>query len=126
MNNLLQEAAAWLGQALQGPAGIEGVYVRGATQTGPIVGVPTQHEYEVVDDETQLPTKVVAYDWTFLAADLVIGGAPITPRKGDRWKPVVSGVEETYEVLPLGKRPAGERLDTSGVLILVHTKRVAA
>ena len=126
MNNLLQEGAAWLGQQLQTSAGIEGVYVREASQTDPIIGVPAELEYEVIDDETGLPTKVVSYDWTFVAADLVMGGPPITPRKGDRWKPDIGGLEETYEVLPIGKRPASERLDTSGVLILVHTKRVAA
>jgi hypothetical protein len=115
-----------MAQSLQRLAGIEGVYARGEDESEPITGVPVQHEYEVIDDESGLPTKVLSYDWTFVAAELLIDGNPIVPRKGDRWKPTIEGTEETYEVLPIGKRPCFERADTSGVLILVHTKRVAA
>jgi hypothetical protein len=115
-----------MGQSLQRLAGIEGVYARGADESEPMIGVPVQHEYEVIDDETGLPTKVISYDWTFIASELVIADEPIAPRKGDRWKPTVEGTEEIYEVLPIGKRPCFERTDASGVLVLVHTKRAAA
>lgn len=107
-------------------AGVEGVYVRGDAESEPIVAVPVQHEYEVIDDETGLPTKVMSYDWRFTASAVLIADGPITPRKGDRWKATIEGVEETYEVLPIGKRPCFERADSSGVLLLVHTKKVSA
>jgi hypothetical protein len=115
-----------MAQSLQRLAGCEGVYVRGDAESETIVGVPVQHEYETIDDETGLPTKVVSYDWTFTAEELAIEGDQITPRKGDRWKPTIGDVEETYEVLPIGKRPCFERADASGVLLLVHTKKVSA
>jgi hypothetical protein len=114
-----------MAQSLKRLAGCDGVYARGASESEPIVGVPTQHEYEVLDDETGLPTKVTSYDWTFTTAELVLGGNLITPRSGDRWKPTIEGAEETYEVLPIGKRPCFERLDSAGALLVVHSKRVA-
>jgi hypothetical protein len=126
VSTALARAAAGMAQSLKRLAGLEGVYARGATESNPITGVPTQHEYEVFDDETGLPTKVISYDWTFIAAELVLGASGITPRSGDRWKPTVEGTEETYEVLSLGKRPCFERADASGVLLVVHTKKVSA
>jgi hypothetical protein len=126
VSTAIARAALGMAHSLQLLAGIEGVYVRGDDESDPITGVPVQHEYEVIDDETGLPTMVLHYDWTFVAAELLIAAQPITPRKGDRWKPTVEGTEETYEVLPIGKRPCFERADTSGVLLLVHTKKVSA
>ena len=114
-----------MGQSLKRLAGLAGVYARGATESEPIIGVPTQHEYEVEDDETGLPTKVISYDWTFTASELVLGGNVITPRSGDHWTSTIEGAEETYEVLPIGKRPCFERRDPSGILLVVHTKKVS-
>jgi hypothetical protein len=126
VSTALARAALGMAQSLERLAGVDGLYVRGDTESQPLVGVPVQHEYEVIDDETGLPAKVLSYDWRFVAAELLLDGVPITPRKGDRWKPTLEGVEEIYEVLPLGKRPCFERADTSGVLLLVHTKKVGA
>jgi len=122
----IARAALGMSLSLQQLAGAEGVYVRGDAESEPINGVPVQHEYEVIDDETGLPTKVIAYDWTFVAAELLIADERVTPRKGDRWRPTIEDIEETYEVLPIGKRPCFERADASGVLLLVHTKKVGA
>ena len=66
----------------------------------------------------------MAGDWTFTAADLVIAGSPIKPRSGDRIKEKLNGEPIEFEVLPIGKLPCSEWLDTSGVLLLVHTKKV--
>ena len=115
-----------MAQSLQRLAGVQGVYVRGEAESEPITGVPVQHEYEVIDDETGLPTKVISYDWTFITSELLIADELVTPRKGDRWRPEIEGVDEIYEVLPIGKRPCFERADSSGVLLLVHTKKIGA
>lgn len=125
MSTALARAVAGMGPSLKRLAGLEGVYARGDTESEPIVGVPVQHEYEVTDDETNLPIKVVFYDWIFTAADLVLDGNGITPRSGDRWIATIEGQTETYEVLPIAKRPCFERHDTAGILLVVHTKKVA-
>jgi hypothetical protein len=116
-------AALGMSRSLERLAGIEGVYARGNCASEPIRGVPVTHEYEVIDEETALPTKVISYDWRFVATELVVGNEPVTPRVGDRWTVSIAGVENVYEVLPIGKRPCFERVDSSGVILLVHTKR---
>ena len=125
MSTAVARAVAGMAQSLERLAGCEGVYARGTTESEPILGVPVQHEYEVNDDETNLPIKVVFYDWIFTAADLVLGGNSITPRSGDRWTSTIEGELETYEVLPIDKRPCFERQDTSGILLVVHTKKIS-
>jgi len=125
VSTAVARAALGMAQSLKRLAGLAGVYARGATESDPIIGVPTQHEYEVEDDETGLPTRVISYDWTFAASELVLGGNVITPRSGDRWKPIIEGAEELYEVLPIGKRPCFERHDAAGILLVVHTKKLA-
>jgi hypothetical protein len=112
-----------MAHSLQRLAGIEGVYARGSCESELIRGVPVQHEYEVIDEETGVPTRVISYDWRFVAAELVLASEPVMPRAGDRWTMNISGVEEVYEVMPVGKRPCFERADASGVLLLIHTKR---
>ena len=123
MSTALARAAIGMAQSLERLAGIEGVYARGSCDSEPIRGVPVQHEYEVIDEETGLPTRVISYDWRFVAAELVLANEPVTPRAGDRWTINMGGVEEVYELMPIGKRPCFERADASGVLLLIHTKR---
>ena len=115
----LQSLAAETGKYCRDPSGVLFVELR---------GTPVVNEYEVIDDESGLTTKVLYHDWIFRAADLVLPGefVAMLPRKGDRWKPTINGVEEIYEVLPVDKRPCFERHDPAGVLLLVHTKKVAA
>ena len=58
MSTAIARAAVGMAQSLQRLAGVEGVYARGDDESESITGVPTQHEYEVIDDQTGLPTKV--------------------------------------------------------------------
>ena len=124
MTNLLQDAAVWLGDRLKESAGRQVTYARGAQESDPITGTVAQHQYEVVENDGSV-TTVLAYDWSFTAADLVIAGSPIKPRSGDRIKETLNGDAIEFEVLPIGKLPCSEWLDTSGILLLVHTKKVS-
>ena len=123
MSNLLQYAAVWLGDRLKESAGRQVSYARGVQQSDPITGTVVQHQYEVVESDGSV-TLVLAYDWTFTASDLVVAGNPIKPRSGDRIKETLNGEAIEFEVLPIGKLPCSEWLDTSGILLLVHTKKV--
>ena len=125
MSTAIARAVVGMAHSLQRLAGIEGVYARRSLESEPIRGVPVQHEYEVIDEESGLPTRVISYDWRFVSAELLLGDEPVTPRKGDRWTVTIEGAEEVYEVLPIGKRPCFERADASGVLLLIHTKRTS-
>ena len=123
MTNLLQDSAVWLGDRLKESAGRQVTYARGVQQSNPITGTVAKHEYEVVENDGSV-TLVLAYDWTFTAGDLVIAGSTVKPRSGDRIKETLNGEAIEFEVLPIGKLPCSEWLDTSGVLLLVHTKKV--
>lgn len=124
MPTLMQRAADWLGSKLQDAAGHAGTYRQGNRVSNSITATVAMHEYEVTGPEG-VGTLVLSYDWTFVADELVIGDDAITPRPRDIWKATVNGTLETYEVLALGNRPCFERLDTSGILLLVHTKKIS-
>jgi hypothetical protein len=118
--NVLQSGAAWLMAQLKSAAGVSITYARGDSQSDPITAVVSQHDYEVVDEKSGLMTSVTMYDWTIAAADLVLNGSPITPWKSDS----ITGSLGAFQVLPIGKRPCYEWLDTSGLLLTVHTKKL--
>lgn len=63
-----------------------------------------------------LLTEIEGFDWCFRKADL----CGLTPAKGDEIE--TGGV--VYRVLPIGKLPCWQFLDTESVTILVRTKRV--
>lgn len=118
MPNLLAEGAAWLAGQLADHAGQSVKILRGATESGPVTGTPVQQDYELVVDG--MVTVVTLWDWTFTTASL-----PWTMRAGDRLKTMLLDSDVQYEVVPIAKRPCTELLDTSGVMTLVHTKRIA-
>jgi hypothetical protein len=121
MSNMLQTGAAWLAGQLQNAAGRTVTLLRresgGTTESGPLVGTVAKQEYQVV--EQGMPTIVTSYDWTFTTSEL-----PWTLRAGDVIKETLNSVEQQYQVMPLDKLPATERLDTAGVMTLVHSKKI--
>lgn len=120
MPNLMQSGAAWLGAQLKTSAGLSVVVQQGKRTVEGLTGWVGKHDHLVVDAEG-FTTSVTSHDWEFVAADLPSGfefrvGAVITA--------TINGVEEKYEAVPLGKRPAIENKDTSGVMLVVHTNKV--
>lgn len=124
MSNLLQNGAVWLAGQLKDHAGRSVVLSRkGATSSDPIIGTVAAVQYEVVD-ETGIVTLIKSFDWTFTAADVMLAGVQVEPRPGDRLAETLNGAAVQYEVMDLGKKPAVEWLDSSGIMLLVHTKKV--
>ncbi len=116
----MQRGAAWLGQQLQANA-TRTVQIEQGTQTlTSIVAWCCKQEYEVIDDQGFLTTHL-CHDWNFVAADL----GSLVLRAGAEVTEVVNGVTVKYEAMGIGKKPAVEMLDTSGILLTLHTKRVA-
>lgn len=123
MTNILQDGAAWLGGQLKDHAGTSITYQRGV-DTVTITATATLHEYEVVDQDG-LSTMVLSRDYLVHAADLVLGGAEIAPRAGDQITETIGGVACSFEVMPLGMKKEYEPVDKDGLLLLIHTKKVA-
>jgi hypothetical protein len=81
------------------------------------------HEYEIVDTEG-FGVTMLSRDYILHAADLILSGSEIVPRSGDQMVETIRGASQTYEVMALGNLKEYEPLDTDGVLLLVHTKRI--
>lgn len=123
MTNILQDGAAWLGGQLKDHAGTSITYQRGAL-SATLTGTATLHEYEVVDQDG-FSTTVLSRDYIVHAADLVLSGAEIAPRAGDQITETIGGVACSFEVMPLGMKKEYEPVDRDGLLLLIHTKKVA-
>ena len=115
MPNLLQIGAAWLGGQLQSHAGRSVQIVQGS-DTLSVIGTLAIQDYEYLSDSGFL-TLVSSFDWTFTAGDL----GDVQLHKGAR---VMEG-SDIFEVMPVANRPCVERLDSSGILLTVHTKKVS-
>lgn len=120
MSNILQDGIVWLGEQLPK---VSITYQRGAS-TASINATPTMHEYEVVDDEG-FGIVMLSRDYIVHVADLVIGGSEIAPRAGDRIAETIQGVVCVFEVMALGRKHEYEPFDSDGLMLLVHTKKVA-
>ena len=123
MSNLLHTGAAWLGEQLKEVAGVTVEYHRGASSIDALTATVSLHEYEVLDTDG-IMVLIKSRDYIVHAADLVLSGSTITPRAGDRIVETIGGVEQTFEIMPLGAQNEYEPLDTDGLLLRIHTKKV--
>lgn len=83
-----------------------------------LTATPQQVTYQVPTGDGGL-TLVEAWDWTITASEL-----GFDPVEGDEITETLNSVERIYETLSIGDKPCFEWLDTAGILIVVHTKRV--
>ena len=120
----LSDAVAGLAATLKNVAGESVVYTRGPTSSAPITAVSDVQTYEVLDQQG-IPISVLSYDFLFTTADIVVGSAQIEPRPGDRIATTLNGVACTFEVMPLGTKPCAEWAEPDGIMLIVHTKKVA-
>lgn len=121
MTNLLQDSAAWLGGQLQTAAGRTVDIRQGRQVVTGFVATLAMHDYTVADAEG-FPTVVNSCDWTFVAADLIAAG--ITLRSGTILRETLSGEVREYEAMLIGTKECVEDLDSSGLLLTLHTKRI--
>ena len=119
----MQDAIAWLGGQLKNHCGLDVVYHRGISSVA-ITATATMHEYEIVDDEG-FGIVMLSRDYIVHVADLIINSLEITPRAGDRITETIHGVACTFEVMSLGQKHEYEPFDSDGLMLLVHTKKVA-
>ena len=123
VTNLLQDGATWLGQQLKAVAGVTITYTRGINAATGLTGTVTLARYETVDSEG-FGIVALSRDYVLHAADLVVGGALIVPRAGDQITETILGTAQVFEVMALGELKESEPLDTDGLLLLIHTKKV--
>lgn len=123
MTNILQDGAAWLADRLIDHVGVSVAYQRGVSSV-PITATASMHRYEVVDTEG-FGITALSRDYLVRAADLVISGAEITPRSGDRIVETIRSVSQSFEVMAIGQLKEFEPVDTDGTMLKIHTKKIA-
>lgn len=123
MSNILRAGAEWFGEQLKAAASVTVEYHRGASTIDALTATVSTHEYEVLDTDG-IMVLIKSRDYIVHAADLVIG-SQITPRSGDRIIETIGGTDQTFEIMPLGAQKEYEPIDADGILLKIHTKRVA-
>lgn len=100
--------------------GVSVVLVRGGLESAPFTATWERVEYEISDQEGFL-TKRTSRDFVFPMA--VLSGQVVEPRAGDRLRLTEGGATVDYELVPMGKLPAAERMP-GGYRWKVRTKKV--
>lgn len=118
MSTLFQDAASWLSDQLADADGRSVVYKQGAGNLS-VTAVPRDATYEVVNGEG-VNTEIQSRDWIILASLL----SSITPRPGDRIEETVGASTLIFEVMPLENMPCVEWHDSSGIMLVLHSKRI--
>ncbi|MFH1302334.1 MAG: hypothetical protein ABIK07_14835 [Planctomycetota bacterium] len=78
-----------------------------------------------VMDRDGFPLRKTSVDWIVKAADLVIDGVPVLPKRNGLITRVLGGVSRVYQVLPFGDDELEYRfLDTGRTMLRIHTKLI--
>lgn len=123
MTTLLQRGVTAFSSRIKTAAGRSVTITRQSNSTATITGACASNAYSEVGEDG-LQTSVTYDDWTFTAADIVISSTTVEPRDGDVITETINGDTVKWEVLPLQNKPCTEWLDTTGTLLLVHTRRI--
>ena len=119
MGDLLEQAAGWLGEMRQAYLSRPVVYSRGVESVA--VQATVGRTLFEIDDGHGVIEKWQSRDFLVAAADLVVGGQLIEPRRGDR---IIDG-GKAYEVMAPGKEDVFRPSDPYGTTLRIHTKQVS-
>ena len=117
--DLLEQASGWLANQRTKFLSRSVVYSRGNVSVG-VQATIGKTAFEV-DDGYGMIEKWESRDFLITASDLVLGGAAVTPQRGDR----IADGGKVYEVLAPGKEDVYRPSDQYGVTWRIHTKQVA-
>jgi hypothetical protein len=119
MGDMLQQAADWLAGMRKQHMAREVTYARGQVSVQLLAAVG-QTVFEV-DSGLPVAQRWESRDFLVAAADLVLGGEPVEPQRGDR----ITDGGVVYEVLAPGNEDCFRKSDPYGVTLRIHTKQVA-
>jgi hypothetical protein len=122
MPDLFQSGAAWLADQLLQHAAQDVTYVRGAESVA--LRATVGRREVLVETSVGIVERHEQWDFLIRTSDLILGGAPVEPQRGDRIKHVRAGVTQVYEVMPLAGEDAFRASDPFGNLWRIHAKHV--
>lgn len=122
MTDLLERSSAWLENQRVKHMTRPVVYQRGAES----VEVPATIGQTVfqIDDGTGALLRTESRDYLVTAADLVLGGSPALPQRGDRIRETQGAQAFVYEVMAPGDEPHWRWSDPYRRTVRVHTKQI--
>jgi hypothetical protein len=118
--NMLRDGVTWLAGIHKQYAATPITYTRGANSVA-LTAVLGKTDSQLADGQGRQRNEWADRDYLIVAAELILGGAPTTPQKGDH---ITDGVQ-VREVVPADNEPHARDSDQFGVRVRVHTKRVA-
>jgi hypothetical protein len=122
--NLLAKASEWLENQRTRHAASPVEYLRGC-QSVEIAATVGKTTFEV-DDGYGVLVRSEWRDFLVLAEELVLGGSPSLPRRGDRIRETQGTHVFVYEVTAPGKEPCWRWSDALRKTLRIHTKEVEA
>lgn len=124
MADLLQTSQEWLADQLKEHASRQVVYQRGAQQVT-VQATIGRTLMKLEDGYGGIRMEWTDRDFLIQAADLVLGGAVVTPERGDRVLETVDTSTSVFEVMAFGGEPPWRFSDPFGKLLRIHTKRIS-
>ncbi|QDV53703.1 hypothetical protein [Gimesia fumaroli] len=97
-------------------------YTQGDNTIEDLKGTQGSTDWRTTDSDG-FPLRKTSVDWLVKAADLVVGGNPVLPKRNDLITRVLGGVSRVYQVLPFGDDEQEYRfMDAGRTMLRVHTK----
>jgi hypothetical protein len=123
MPDLLRTGSDWLADQLKQHASRPVVYWRGAQQAA-VQATVGRTLLKLDDGYGGVRMEWTDRDFLIHAADLVLGGTPALPERGDLIRETVGTTTFVYEVMAPGKEPAWRWSDVYRKVLRIHTKQV--
>jgi hypothetical protein len=123
MPDLLQTGSDWLADQLKAHAGRPVVYQRG-TQQVTVSATVGRTLLKLDDGYGGVQMEWTDRDFLIQAADLVLGGVPTLPQRGDQIRETQGGKTFVYEVMAPGQEPEWRWSDGFRKVLRIHTKQV--
>jgi hypothetical protein len=120
--DLLAQASVWLENQRQRHLTQTVVYQRGSNTVSVLATIGAT--IFRIDDGAGALLRVEARDYLITAADLVVGGSPIVPRRGDRIRETFGSQTFIYEVSAPGDEPEWRWSDPYRQTYRIHTQQV--
>jgi hypothetical protein len=123
MPDLLQTGSDWLADQLKTHASRQVVYRRGAFEVA-VLATVGRTLLKLDDGYGGVRMEWTDRDFLIHAADLVLGGVPTLPQRGDQIRETQGAKTFIYEVMAPGQEPAWRWSDVYRKVLRIHTKQV--
>jgi hypothetical protein len=123
MPDLLQYGLDWLGDQLKAHVSRSVIYRRGGDEVT-VQATIGRTLLKLDDGYGGVRMEWTDRDFLIHAADLVLGGNPVLPQRGDLVRETQGTTTFVYEVMAPGKEPAWRWSDVYRKMLRIHSKQV--